>query len=62
MTVISTWMLALFVSSSVNSAAGGPLVIENMASREECLRVQEVFYRQMNVRRSVCIEVRKAKQ
>jgi len=60
--IVSTWMLALFISSPHNSGAGGPMVIDNIANQQECMRVQEVFERQMRSVRSVCIEVRKAKQ
>jgi hypothetical protein len=62
MTIVSTWMLALFISSPNSGTGGGPMVIENLASQEECLRIQQVFERQMRVNRSVCVEVRKAKQ
>ena len=61
MTIISTWMLAMFISSNNTNNAGGPLVIENIANQQECLRVQQVFERQLRVNRSVCIEVRKEK-
>ena len=59
--MISTWILVVFLTSSTNSAAGGPFIIENIINQDECLRVQEVVERRLRAPRVLCIEVRKTK-
>jgi hypothetical protein len=52
MSSISVWVLVLYIGKYNQ---GGPAVIDNIASRSECLRVAEALD-QLVVR---CVEVRK---
>jgi hypothetical protein len=37
------WVLVIYMSGSSHN--GGPTVIDNIATREECVRVQEIFFK-----------------
>ena len=56
--MIAVWILVFYVSGTGN---GGPAVIDNIASQEECVRIQKIVNK-MGGASSRCIEVRKVKQ
>jgi hypothetical protein len=56
--MVKVWMLYLFMNY-VN--AGGPMVIDNIASYSECRRVQLVMAQRPYYNDSQCIEVWKVK-
>lgn len=53
-----TWILIIVFSSGVNTA---PLLIDNIASREECLKLEETIHKEPLAPfiRSMCVSVRK---
>lgn len=60
MTTVYVWMLVLYMSGS-NISSGGPMVVDNISTKEECLRVQKLMREAPGVRYqySRCIEVQK---
>jgi hypothetical protein len=55
----SVWILLIYMAG--NSYHGGPVVIDDIVNKEECVRVQNVVAESDYVRTARCIEVRKAK-
>lgn len=53
----SVWVLLIYMAG--NSYNGGPIAIDNIVDREECVRVQEVVRRNIRTSSAQCIEVRK---
>jgi hypothetical protein len=53
------WVLIIFMSRTAHN--GGPVVIDNIASMQECVRVQEVVKQSLMVDSTRCIEVKKGK-
>ena len=52
------WVLVFYMGSSYN---GGPAVIDNIATKEECVRVQQIVLRAKRIDDARCIEVKKVK-
>lgn len=53
------WVLVFFMSGSSHN--GGPAVIDNIATREECVRIQEIVLRSKRGDDARCIEIRKVR-
>lgn len=54
------WVLVFYVAGG--NQAGGPAVIDNIATKEECVRIQSVLQDDdPKVRRARCIQVGKVK-
>lgn len=58
MSTIYVWALVFYMSAY---QAGGPAVIDNIATEQECRRVGELLPQRRGVTEFRCIEVRKAK-
>lgn len=57
--MIKVWILWVYMSTPYYG--GGPMVVDNIATQEECLRLQKVFRENSYVNRSRCLEVVKIK-
>ena len=51
------WVLVIYMSSGGHN--GGPTVIDNIATQEECVRVSQVVAQSNRVDSLKCIQVRK---
>jgi len=59
MSTISVWVLVFYMGQSKQ---GGPSVIDNISTVQECQRVAEVLNKHRKTNMVQCIEVRKVKQ
>lgn len=57
--MIYVWVLVFYVS--ITSNTGGPAVIDNIATREECMRIRPMFDDDRTGRQAHCIQVGKVK-
>jgi hypothetical protein len=55
----SVWVLVLAVGIR---NGGGPTIIDNIVTKEECVRISEVLFENVRGSSSLCVEVRKVKQ
>jgi hypothetical protein len=53
------WVLVFYMSGSSHN--GGPAVIDNIATKEECVRVSEIVMQSRRADSARCIEVRKVR-
>lgn len=53
------WVLVFFMSGSSHN--GGPAVIDNIATREECVRIQQIVLGARRGDDARCIEIRKVR-
>lgn len=53
------WILVFYMSGSSHN--GGPAVIDNIATMEECVRVQKIVLDSRRADSARCIEIRKVK-
>lgn len=53
------WVLVFYMSGSSHN--GGPAVIDNIATREECVRIQHIVLRASRIEDARCIEIRKVR-
>lgn len=57
--MIKVWVLVFYMG---HHAAGGPTVIDNIATKEECVRIQKIIsYNNRKANYSKCIQVEKVK-
>lgn len=63
MITFKVWVLIYYLGvTSYRSEGGGPLVIDNIATKDECVRVMNELNNFESVRRrAMCIEVTKVK-
>ena len=57
--MIYVWVLVFYVSHGSN--AGGPSVIDNIATRDECMRIRPMFDDDRTGKLARCIQVGKVK-
>lgn len=57
--MITVWILIFYMGTV---SGGGPAVIDNIASKEECVRLQEIVMKLDRTRDVDCIETRKVSQ
>lgn len=58
--MISVWILVFYMkSTNVEFRSGGPAIIDNIATQEECRRVAKVVMEADGAYYARCIEVRK---
>lgn len=56
--MIKVWILVFFLSGPNNSDGGGPAVIDNIRSVQECQRIEKIILDMGNYNtRTKCIEV-----
>ena len=61
--MIKVWVLVFYMGVSGHQAkAGGPMVIDNIATKEECARVHKLLGEWSYGKGGQCIEVWKVKQ
>ena len=58
--MIYVWILVFYASSS-SPTSGGPAVIDNIATREECVRIRPMFDDDRTGKPARCIQVGKVK-
>lgn len=56
--MIYVWVLVFYTSAS---QAGGPAVIDNIATRDECMRIRPMFDDDRTGKLARCIQVGKVK-
>ena len=53
------WVLVFYMAGSSHN--GGPAVIDNIATKEECVRIQQLVLGAKRIDDARCIEVRKVR-
>jgi hypothetical protein len=53
------WVLVFYMAGG--SYNGGPAVIDNIATKEECVRIQQIVLTAKRIDDARCIEVRKVR-
>lgn len=60
MSTVYVWVLVVYVATSgYNTSSGGPMLIDNISTKEECERVQKILDSRDRVQYTHCIEVQK---
>ena len=57
--MIKVWVLWVYMGATYYG--GGPMIVDNIATKEECIRLQNVMHEGNYVKRSKCFEVVKVK-